>query len=645
MRAVPGQAPDAPAVRSGHGRLGAMALAIYLLGKPRIERDGVRVGPPKGRKPWALLAYLLSSGGAVPRERLAALLFSDADDPLGTLRWNLAELRRLLGDPDILRGDPLQLSLPPGSFVDIRALASGTWMAASQVPGLGCDLLAGMDFPTSAAFEAWLLSERQRHKASADAALHEAVTASLAAGQARAATDLAVRLVALDPLAEEHQALLIHAYAVTGDTDAAQRQLAACAELFRRELGTEPGPAVRSAVRADIVSPARCPRGAATAQVQLEAGEAALGAGMLDAGLDCLRQALHAAHHSGDDRVKLRALLAMGSALAHTTRQRHQEATAALHEAIALAERAGQPALSASAYRELAWTELMAAHYGRARQLLSQAASVAGPDPAERAAILLLQGMCLTDVGKYAESIDLLEDSVKLAAAAGDRQRQVYCLSWLGRAQLLRGELTAARQTLERAMACVRSAGWTWSTALPESFLGEAQIQEGNLAAAGQTLEHAHAAACQVGDSCFESLAARGLGLLEEARGNTETAEAWLKQAWTCTITIPDYTWSTAYTLDALCTVAVRHNMHAASSWVSDLKSLGSRTGMREFVARAYLHRAGLGVEGALETARLLAAEIDNPALHRLLAPPIPTRPRPQAPPAVTPQPGTGLLL
>ena len=169
-------------------------------------------------------------------------------------------------------------------------------------------------------------------------------------------------------------------------------------------------------------------------------------------------------------------------------------------------------------------------------------------------------------------------------------------------------------------MARVHSAGWTWPAALPESLLGEVEIQEGNLAAAGRTLEHAFAAACQVEDSCFQSLSARGLGLLEAARGNAGAAEAWLKQARMHTIATPDYTWSTAYTLDALCSVAMRHNVYAASHWINDLESLGGRTGMREFVARAYRHRANLGAEGALETAHQLAAEIDNPALHQLLA-------------------------
>jgi hypothetical protein len=41
---------------------------------------------------------------------------------------------------------------------------------------------------------------------------------------------------------------------------------------------------------------------------------------------------------------------------------------------------------------------------------------------------------------------------------------------------------------------------------------------------------------------------------------------------------------------------------------------------MRELLTRARMHRATLGEPGALETARTLAAGIDNPALHAELA-------------------------
>jgi hypothetical protein len=43
---------------------------------------------------------------------------------------------------------------------------------------------------------------------------------------------------------------------------------------------------------------------------------------------------------------------------------------------------------------------------------------------------------------------------------------------------------------------------------------------------------------------------------------------------------------------------------------------------MREFVARAQLHRATLGVPGALLAAQIEAAEIDNPALQQMVAEP-----------------------
>jgi DNA-binding SARP family transcriptional activator len=605
-----------------------MSLAIHLLGKPRIELDGVPADSPKGRKSWALLAYMLCSRAPVSRERIGGLLFSDADDPLGSLRWNLAELRRLLANPQILRGDPLQLSLPPGSFVDIRALESGTWMEASEVHDLGRDLLEGLDFPTAPAFEAWLLNERRRVAASAHAVLREAALAQLAVGKAEAAIDFAARLVTLDPLAEEHQALLIRSYAVAGDTVAASRQLGACVELFRRELGVDPGPGVLLAVHASPISSATRPAsGAAAARAQLEAGEAAVRAGMLEPGLECLRTAILEAHASGDDQVKVRALLALGSALAHAGSHRRQEAAAALHKVIAIGERVGGRTTSAAAYRELAWLEVMAAHYGRAQQQLSRAASLAESDVEERAAISLVLGMCLTDLGRYGESIDVLEDSVELAAESGGGKQLVYSLSWLGRAWLLRGEFAVARRMLERAMALVQAESWIRVTALPESLLGEVEIHDGRLAAAGQALEHAFAMACRVGDLCFESLAARGLGILDAARGDVDAAVTRLRDARLRLATAPDYTWSMAYVLDALCSVAVGHGVEGALDWVNDLESMGGRTGMREFVAHAYLYRARLGEVGAIESARHLAAEIDNPALDALLRSPVPRSP------------------
>jgi hypothetical protein len=115
----------------------AEPLAIHLLGpQPRVVRAGHRQPAPRGRKVWALLAYLLITESAPSREWLAQLLFSDANDPLNALSWNLTQLRRLLGNESNIAGEPVVLRLPHGTFVDVHALTAGTWMQAIDVPGL-----------------------------------------------------------------------------------------------------------------------------------------------------------------------------------------------------------------------------------------------------------------------------------------------------------------------------------------------------------------------------------------------------------------------------------------------------------------------------------------------------------------------------
>ena len=69
-----------------------------------------------------------------------------------------------------------------------------------------------------------------------------------------------------------------------------------------------------------------------------------------------------------------------------------------------------------------------------------------------------------------------------------------------------------------------------------------------------------------------------------------------------------------------MCRVGLAQGSAQAAQWAEKLAFLAARTGMRELVVRAHLYRGRLGQEGALEAARLLAAEIDNPALDSPLA-------------------------
>jgi ATP/maltotriose-dependent transcriptional regulator MalT len=150
----------------------------------------------------------------------------------------------------------------------------------------------------------------------------------------------------------------------------------------------------------------------------------------------------------------------------------------------------------------------------------------------------------------------------------------------------------------------------------PESFRAEIDLARGDLDRAEERLEHAFALGCQVGDPCYESAAARGLGLVAAARGDVARALELLVEAPRVCRRLPDtYLWIEADGLDALCAVAVEHRAEAAPRWIDELEATAGRRGMRELLLHAALYRARLGEPGALDVARSLAAQVDNPAL------------------------------
>jgi hypothetical protein len=123
--------------------------------------------------------------------------------------------------------------------------------------------------------------------------------------------------------------------------------------------------------------------------------------------------------------------------------------------------------------------------------------------------------------------------------------------------------------------------------------------------------------AVKSGDPCWEGLGERGLGLLSAASGDIDAAIEHLLPARSRALRSPDaYVWVAAYALESLCEVASKEHRPRTDAWIDDLFSVASRTGMREFAARSFLHRARIGSPDALAAARLLAAEIDNPALR-----------------------------
>lgn len=591
-----------------------MGLAIHLLGTPRVVIDGQLRDAPRGQKVWALLAVLIRSHQPVSRQQLAGMLFAEAEDPLAALRWNLSELRRLLGSSG-LRGDLLDLKLEPMTYVDVSVVTRGAWAEAIQVPGLDREFLGALKFSSCPVFEVWLATERRHLQATAEAVLREAALARLAMGARHEAADLAGRLVRQNPLDENYQALLVRCLAAAGDGVGAARQVAACRELFMRELGVQPGATLEAALRTVTANPtARPVFGRAAVLAQIEAGEAAIGAGALDAGLQCLRRAVVEADSGIDTALRARALVALGGALVHAARGRDEEGATALHQALAVGQGELTP-YAAAACRELGYVEFLRGRYDRAHVLLHQAATLAGKDRAEQVRIAIVRGSVFSDTAYYAASIDLLSHAKEEAQALGDSKQLAYALSMLGRSLLLQGDLTDAVKVLDQSIGIARQL-WTAFLPWPQSLRAEADMLLGNVDAASERFEHAFALGCQLGDPCWEGIAGRGLGRVAMSRGEPLRAAEILLDAIARSTRLPDgYLWGKAYALETLCDLAVSHKMPQAPAWIEELQTLAARAGMRELTVRALLHRSALGDVESGDAACLLASEIDVPSL------------------------------
>lgn len=573
---------------------------VRLLGRPRLERAGQPLPPPQGRKAWALLALLVLSPGAPSRRQVAELLFAEAQDPLAALRWSTAALRRALIGAGSVGGDPLMLTWEDGVEVDAVLLGNGTWW-----PGFDGELLEGVTPADCPGFETWLLVERRRLSAAADAQLRQSAVAALADGRAGEAATLAGRLAVRAPYEEEAQALLARSLVAAGDVASARAHVAATTARFRRELGRAPSPSLLAA--SELPSGHALPRpapGAAGVRALLEAGRAATGAGAIEAGLDCLRRAGEDAERLGDSALRAAASLALGSALVHALRGRDEEGSVALHAAVREAERCGDGAIAATACRELGFVDVQAGRRETAAHWLGRATALAEGDDRELAAVLGVRGMDLSDQGRTAEALRVLAESVELARRTGQLRQAAWSLSIAGRAHLLRDEDDDAEVLLDESLALVHEERWMAFMPWPQTLRAELDLARGRMDAAASGLESSFQLACQVGDPCWEGMAARGLGVLAAKAGDRRRAASWLDDATRRCTRWPDrYVWVQAHVLDAVCATG----LPGARTAVAELLDLAGRTGLRGFLDRAHQHAARLGVPGAAQAGRYRA--------------------------------------
>ncbi|HSL97529.1 MAG TPA: hypothetical protein VK831_03060, partial [Candidatus Deferrimicrobiaceae bacterium] len=326
--------------------------------------------------------------------------------------------------------------------------------------------------------------------------------------------------------------------------------------------------------------------------------------------------ALPAAQLAGDRGLLARVLAALGAALVHGVRGHDGEAARHLHEAASLAGESGDLETVARAERELGYVEMLRGRYDRAERWLTDAADAGVGSAVESAWSRAVRAAALSDVGLHDRAITELADVLALARDRRLTQVEAWALTFLGRAQLLQGEHGAAMESLTAATAAAEAANWTSFVPLPQALLADALLAERAIDAAEAAYERAHALALQLDDPCWEGIAGRGLGLVAAERGDLDAAFTRLTDARRRCVRVPDaWLWVEAYCLDALAGLAVAADPARAEVWITDLETLAAKTGMREFVTRAYLHRARLGDESAKQAVAVLAAEIENPSL------------------------------
>jgi DNA-binding SARP family transcriptional activator len=225
---------------------------MSLLGAFECRSDGGEPLAFPTRKVRALFAYLAANGGhSHGRGKLAALLWGDQAEAAArtNLRKALSRLRDTLPNEakSCLAADSNHVAVRPDALeVDVvlfeRLAAEGTPETLERAANLyRGEFLEGFA-DCGEAFEDWLLAERRR----LDEALHEVLQRLLdhyvVTGGIDRAIQVALRLLALDPLQESVHRALIRLYMYQDRVGAALEQYHRCRDLLERELGVEPAP-------------------------------------------------------------------------------------------------------------------------------------------------------------------------------------------------------------------------------------------------------------------------------------------------------------------------------------------------------------------------------------------------------------------
>ena len=235
-------------------------LKLYLLGSPRIERDGLTVRVDT-RKAIALLAYLAVTGKTHRRDALATLLWPDADQThaRAALRRTLSTVNKALAGHGLkVDRETLGLDWNAGLWVDLVRfrLSLADCLAHPHHSADACkacqtslveavelyrdDFMVGFTLRDSPAFDDWQSSQSEAMRLLLADALERLSKFHTAKGEFEPAIAHTRRRLALDPLNESVHRRLMELYSWAGQRAVALRQYRECVRVLDRELGVPP---------------------------------------------------------------------------------------------------------------------------------------------------------------------------------------------------------------------------------------------------------------------------------------------------------------------------------------------------------------------------------------------------------------------
>ena len=566
-----------------------MNARVRLLGPPRLEGFTESRPSPRGQKSWALFARVALAERPVSRRELVDELFTEANDPLGALRWCLADLRRALQDSQLFRGAFLSLSRTRMT-VDVWELIEGT-LSPDEIGGYFLDGLSVRDSP---GFDTWLLLTRGHLRARSLEELRREALALLGAGQTERSSAVAGRAATLEPLDEDAQELFLRSLVADGRPGLAALHLASCEATFARE-GLTISPALRAAVRLGDDRPRGRLQSGVVASSLLRAGSDALDAGSVDAGIDTLRRAAEEATISSNERLHIDVLMSLGAALVHATRGFDGEGAVILHRAMALARNLGDNHRVAECLRELAFIDVQAGRHTSADRSISEAKILVGVcgDGALIAGVLAIAGMNLADQGRHQEAVANLKRSARMAHEARRPRQEAWSLGVLARSFQLSGDVEKSLTAADASIRMCERERWNAFLPWPQSWRANALLELGRHDEATEVAQKAFALACELGDPCWEGMAARSLALLSLQAGDLSSAQEWINDARTRCNRIQDrYVWVSAYVDLAHLQIVSHHKSSTVESLASKLYSDAIRFDLPEFAQWAVIYQA-----------------------------------------------------